>query len=304
MTKRSPALLNTESRDAEDSYDVSKRVCARADSNQNEIIVLNCEADDGKVSRVAISKSKLIQHSEFFKSKFSQRWTPQEGLVGDEMQLSVYNIEDFDPLAVKIVFEMLLKYDMIKNAMDDFGTLAEMFRCCDYFGIKLNSVIEAIENKVDSVPLTSTCVMSAMKAVVCLEKIEQFKQVATKLEDRVSNFIKTNLTTAKEVMTFVVYYNKDEYCQLVTRVLSNVNKLLPVQQQQPQAARKVESDDSSTDDDVPLAQPVPAGPRNRAPESDDSSTDDDLPAPQPAAVAIVPRNRAPESSSDDSDSSD
>ena len=51
------------------------RVCSRSEI-KDEIIVLSCESD-GDECRVAISKSYLTKHSEFFKVKFSQRWSPQ-----------------------------------------------------------------------------------------------------------------------------------------------------------------------------------------------------------------------------------
>jgi len=259
-------------------------VCTRTDRAQNEIIVLNCEAE-GKVSHVAISKDKLIQHSEFFRSKFSDRWTPKEEALSDEMQLSVYHIQDFDPLAVKIVFEMLLKYDMMKNTMNDFGVLAEMFRVCDYYGIKVKSVIRAIEKQLDSISLVKTCIMSAMKAVVVLEKIELFKQVANKLEDRVTRFMKNSLTTPIEVMSFVVYYNKGEYCSLVTRVLTSVSKLM---------SEKAQPSNLKTNPFVKGAAPAPASlPESSASSSDDSSSDEEA-APQPAPAPPQPALAAPQ----------
>jgi len=281
MTKRkSEALSSANDADADKQDGGDKKVCTRTDNAQSEIIVLNCEAE-GKVSHVAISKAKLIQHSEFFRSKFSDRWTPKEDAVSDEIQLSVYHIQDFDPLAVKIVFEMLLKYDMMKNTMNDFGVLAEMFRVCDYYGIKVKSVIRAIEKQLDSVPLLSTCIMSAMKAVVCLEKIEQFKQVANKLEDRVTRFMKNSLTTPTEVMSFVVYYNKGEYCSLVTRVLASVSKLM---------SDKAQPNNQKSN---PLVKGAgPAAPTSSASSSDDSSSDEEV-APQPAPTAPQPAPAAP-----------
>ena len=123
-------------------------------------------------------------------------------------QLSIYQIKDFHPLAVKYVFEMMLGFNMLSRVDANFFITTEMFRVCDFYGITMKTVIRNMERNMERrmnfILLGSSVLLDAMRAVVVLEKIDQFKHVAIKLEERVAKYAKKHLTTASQVNITII----------------------------------------------------------------------------------------------------
>ena len=117
-------------------------------------------------------------------------------------QFEVIEISDFDPLAVRILFEQLKGYVDVFLSCPSIHVLGQMLMLCDFYAI--DKPVKGIKKKLIMLPITMVNLLEAFATAKSLEMIEAYKTIAHNITVRCISFARCNLGCSSNIIDFMV----------------------------------------------------------------------------------------------------